>query len=151
MWIHDPHALTPVQFSDGIWFKRDDLFCAGGCRGGKVRICLAIAQKAAGLTAASHRHSPQMAMVSRIARLLGIPCRIHTASGAATPQMEDAAGAGAQIIQHKPGYNGVIISRARADAEALGWREVPFGMEGPEAVPLTSAQTANFPSEAKRV
>lgn len=65
--------------------------------------------------------------------------------------MEDAIGAGAQIIQHKPGYNGVIISRARADAAALGWREVPFGMEGPEAVPLTSAQTANFPLAAKRI
>jgi len=38
----------------------------------------------------------------------------------------------------------VIIKRARDDAETLGWLNVPFGMECPEAVVQTARQTANL-------
>ena len=58
---------------------------------------------------------------------------------------------GAEIVQHKAGYNNVIIARAREDAKTTGWREIPFGMECQEAVDATAAQVENIPSEAKRI
>ena len=150
-WVTDPVALTPVTSCGDMWLKRDDLFHYAGCRGGKVRICLALARAAKGLVAASHRHSPQMSMVSRIARELGLPCRIHTATGTETQQMSLAIGNGASIVQHTPGYNGVIIARARQDAASLGWKEIPFGMESEDGIRCTAPQTANIPAAARRI
>ncbi len=150
-WISDPHALTPIQRVGSLWLKRDDLFSIAGCRGGKVRICWMLADGARGLVAASHRHSPQMAMVANVARNRRIPCRIHTARGQETSEIADAVSAGAEIIRHTPGYNGVLIARAREDAKERGWREIPFGMESQEAIDLTSNQATNIPPECKRI
>jgi 1-aminocyclopropane-1-carboxylate deaminase/D-cysteine desulfhydrase-like pyridoxal-dependent ACC family enzyme len=143
--------LTPVQKIGKLWLKRDDLFRAAGAPGGKARTCWVLAQNAKGLVAASHRHSPQMSMVARTAALLGIPCHIHTATGSETPNMADAKKYGAKFFRHAPGYNGVIIARARADAAKRGWQEIPFGMESQQAVDLTAAQVANLPKQMKRV
>lgn len=135
-----------------VWLKRDDLFMAAGAPGGKARTCFALAKGAKGLIAASHRHSPQMSMVARMAHHFKIPCRIHTATGPGTPQIDDATGFGAEIVRHTPGYNGVIIARARADAAARpDWCEIPFGMESQEAVDLTSQQVKNIPKEVERI
>ena len=145
-------GLTPVEKHGEIWLKRDDLYRAAGAPGGKARTCWTLAQGAKGLVAASHRQSPQMSMVARVAAALSIPCRIHTATGAFTSQMDDAKAHGAKFVQHAPGYNGVIIARARVDVEKrVGWREIPFGMESQAAVDLTAAQTANVPKGVKRI
>jgi 1-aminocyclopropane-1-carboxylate deaminase/D-cysteine desulfhydrase-like pyridoxal-dependent ACC family enzyme len=148
----EPGDLTPVEQRGKIWLKRDDLYRAAGAPGGKVRTCWALAQDAKGLVAASHRHSPQMHMVARVANVLGIPCHIHTATGAETSEIEDAKSYGAKIFRHAPGYNGVLIARARADAASRkGWREIPFGMESQDAVDLTAGQVGNIPKGAKRL
>lgn len=143
--------LTPIQKVGKVWLKRDDLYRAAGAPGGKVRTCWALAQHTKGLVAASHRHSPQMHMVARVAAALGLPCHIHTATGAETPEISDAKRYGARIFRHAPGYNGVIIARARTDAAKRGWREIPFGMESQEAVDLTASQVAEIPKGVKRV
>lgn len=131
--------------------KRDDLYRAAGAPGGKARTCWALAQNQDGLVAASHRHSPQMHMVARMAHALGIPCHIHTAEGDETDEIRDAKAFGAKIFRHSPGYNGVLIARARADAAKRKWREIPFGMESTEAVELTAEQVGNVPKQIKRV
>ena len=59
--------------------------------------------------------------------------------------------AGAEIEQHKPGYNSVIIKRARDDAAQRGWREIPFGMECVEAVQQTAQQVGNLPRNIERI
>jgi 1-aminocyclopropane-1-carboxylate deaminase/D-cysteine desulfhydrase-like pyridoxal-dependent ACC family enzyme len=58
---------------------------------------------------------------------------------------------GAEIIQHRAGYNSVIKSRAAEDAKATGYREIPFGMECREAIDQTRKQVANLPREIKRI
>jgi hypothetical protein len=154
--IAAPQWLTPCLSAPyGIWLKRDDLFEHAGAIGGKARACAAIAQAAPppkGLITAGSRASPQINIVAQIAKFLSIPCRAHCPQGPLSPELEAAKAAGAEIIQHPAGYNAVIIARAREDAQANpGWREVPFGMECPEAIALTAAQCENLPREAKRL
>lgn len=143
--------ITPVEKREDVWFKREDEFCIGGGRGGKVRTCWGLAQGADGLITAGSRSSPQVNIVAQIARKLGIPCRVHTPTGELSPEVRMAQLAGAEVIQHKAGYNNVIIARARQDAESLGWRNIPFGMECQAAVDATARQVANIPDEAKRI
>jgi len=142
----DFDATTPVQLMNGIYFKREDLFSVAGVNGGKVRSCWAIASaepKPHGLVTAGARTSPQANIVAQIARILNVPCRVHTPSGQLGEQLILAREAGAEVIQHKPGYNSVIVKRARDDAFVKGWREVPFGMECWEAVTATRDQYRN--------
>jgi hypothetical protein len=97
-----------------------------------------------------------MQIVARIAARLGLRARLHTATGPMTPEMEDIAKYEyAEIIQHKPGHNSVIIARARADAdERHGWVHIPFGMESYEAMSHTRAEVptlARLRGDVKRI
>jgi hypothetical protein len=133
---------TPVERRGNVWVKRDDLFSVAGVSGGKVRSCWHLAQGATGLVTAGSRSSPQVNIVAHIAKALGIPCRVHTPAGDLSPEVLSAQAAGAEVVQHKAGYNNVIIKRARDDAKAQGWREIPFGMECTEAVTQTRGQVS---------
>jgi hypothetical protein len=147
----EPPELTPIEAAGDLFLKRDDHFSRAGMRGGKVRTCWRLAQGAQGLVTAGSRSSPQINIVAHVARALGIPCRAHAPSGALSPELLDAQAAGAEIIQHSPGYNSVLIARARADANERGWREIPFGMECREAVRQTASQIADIPEGARRI
>lgn len=143
---------TPVEKYDGIWYKRDDLFEVAGVRGGKVRTCLALAQGAkVGLTTAGSRSSPQVNIVANIAKHLGLPCVAHTPEGVLNPELEMAKAAGCKIIQHRAGYNNVIVARSRAYAKETGYTDIPFGMEHDLAIVETAAQVANIPHGVKRI
>ncbi len=148
--------MTPVERHDalGIWIKRDDLYAVGGVRGGKVRTCLHLATRtpAAGLVTAGARHSPQVEIVAHIAQHLGLPCRAHVPAGARTMELLSAQWAGAELVTHRPGYNTVIVARAREDAAARpGWVEIPFGMECREAVHQTATEVPSIPDAVERV
>jgi hypothetical protein len=147
--------MTPVEEHGDIWMKREDYYAFGGVRGAKVRTCMFLVQKAkdagVGVITAGSRQSPQVNFVAQIARAMGVKCRVHVPSGALTPELLAAKGARATVVQHEYGYNSVIIARARDDAEARGWVEVPYGMESPEAVEFTKPQVANVPRETRRL
>lgn len=149
--IEDANELTPVERRGGLWLKRDDLFQVAGVRGGKARTCLVLADGARGLVTAGSRMSPQVNIVAHIARAKGIPCTAHIPSGRLSPEIIAAARAGARIVQHNPGYNTVIMKRAKDDAKERGWTEIPFGMECKEAVVQTRRQTENLPEEMERL
>ena len=108
-----------------------------------------------GLITAGAAHSPQVNIVARVAAAAGIPARCHVpARKERTPELAAAAAAGAELIEHRPGYNSVIVSRAEADAAELadaGWVYIPFGMEDGMAVEQTRQQVANLPAEATRL
>jgi len=142
---------TPIERRGQVWIKRDDLFAIAGVRGGKVRTCWTLAQGAKGLVTAGSRQSPQVNIVAHVAKRLGIPCRVHVPTGKPTPELQAAAQAGADVVPQTPGHNSVIIKRARDDAKARGWREIPFGMECIEAVAATSTQVAALPDGCKRI
>ena len=143
--------LTPIEKVGEYFVKRDDLFAVNGVNGGKVRTCYYLAQNAKGLVTAGSRESPQVNIVAHIAKELGIPCRVHTPEGKLSPEVEAAKNIGAEVIQHKAGYNSVIIKRAKDDAIEQGFKEIPFGMECCEAVEATKNQVKNIPSNTKRI
>jgi len=99
-----------------------------------------MAQGAIGLVTASHRFSPQGKIVAHIARALGVPCRVHTATGELSPELMAAQAAGADVIPHPAGYTTVVARRALDDPESQGWEPIPFGMEGEQAVQQMAAQ-----------
>ena len=145
-------GVTPVQRAGPYWVKRDDLYTIAGVSGGKARTCYALAKAAkGGLVTASARDSPQAVIVSHIAKYLDLPCRVHMPTGRYTHQMLLARDAGAEIVQHRAGYNTVIVARAREDAAQLKWTEIPFGMQHREAVRQTATQVANLPAGVTRV
>jgi 1-aminocyclopropane-1-carboxylate deaminase/D-cysteine desulfhydrase-like pyridoxal-dependent ACC family enzyme len=152
--IEDPSVLTPVQRRGSFWFKRDDLFWFRGVKdanGGKVRTMLLLAQGATGLVACGDRISTQIPRAATVAKMLGLPVRIHTASGEFTDGMATAAALGADIVQHDPGYLNVVKARAREDAQALGYKEVPWAVECQECIEATAPQAANLPPDASRI
>ena len=144
--------LTPVERAGAFWLKRDDLFEFAGVRGGKVRTCQHLAAgEHHGLVTAGSRASPQVNIVAQVAQALGLPCRAHCPQGELSPELLAAQAAGAEIIQHRAGYNSVIRARAREDAAARGWLEIPFGMECQAAVEQTASQVANLPPGIQRI
>lgn len=145
------NILTPQEAIGNICVKRDDLFEVAGVRGGKARTCWHLAQNSTGLVTASSRHSPQANIVAHIAQELGISCHIHTSCGELFPELLSARKCGAEIIQHKPGYNSVIIARAREDAIKNGFTNIPFGMECWEAINQTSKQARNLILGIRRI
>jgi 1-aminocyclopropane-1-carboxylate deaminase/D-cysteine desulfhydrase-like pyridoxal-dependent ACC family enzyme len=144
---------TPVERLGAIWLKRDDLFEIAGVRGGKVRTCWHLAQGARGLVTAGSRASPQVNIVAHIAQKLGVPCRVHTPTGDLSPEVRQAQDCGAEVVQHKAGYNNVIIARAREDAKARNWTNIPFGMECDEAIRQNAAQfmATEIPAGVQRI
>lgn len=147
-------ALTPYERRGPVWVKRDDSYVIAGQAGGKVRTCwaMATAPGAVGLVTASARTSPQQLIVASIAERLGLPCRLHVpASKQHSDTLVASIDKGAEIIEHRPGYNSVIVARAKLDAEALGWTYIPFGMECHEAVRQTSSQVQDIPAGVKRI
>jgi 1-aminocyclopropane-1-carboxylate deaminase/D-cysteine desulfhydrase-like pyridoxal-dependent ACC family enzyme len=130
----DIDELTSVQQINNMWFKRDDL-----------------ANNSHGIVTAGSRHSPQCQIAAHISKYLGITCRLHMPSGQYTAEMRDITEQGGVIVQHKPGYNTVIIDRAKKDAVATGLEYVPFGMECQESIEQTSKQVANIPDTVKRI
>jgi hypothetical protein len=87
-----PRAITPNERHGGYWVKRDDLFQRAGARGGKVRTCLVLADGATGLVSSGGRESVQITIVARLAKELGLPCRIHVADGETTPRRSSGTG-----------------------------------------------------------
>jgi len=144
-------GLTPIESAGDFFVKRDDYFSIAGVRGGKVRTCWFLSQGAGGLVTAGSRQSPQANIVAHIAEFLDIPCHIHTPMGELSSELKDAKRCGAEVIQHKAGYNNVIISRARDDAKKLGWVNIPFGMECEEAINQTRQQVQSIPNDVKRI
>lgn len=145
----NPKNITPVQKKGSMWLKRDDLFVINGSRGGKARSCYAICKKGIedgykGFVTAGSKKSPQVQIVSFLAKMYNVPFRAHIPSGEYGYEIKVAIDNGAEIIQHKAGYNNVIVARAREDAEQKGYLNVPFGMECEEAVYQTATQVANL-------
>jgi 1-aminocyclopropane-1-carboxylate deaminase/D-cysteine desulfhydrase-like pyridoxal-dependent ACC family enzyme len=148
--------MTPVQkfisHKDGsvILVKRDDMCQVAGVKGGKVRTCYALAKQAVlredvkGLSTAGSRSSPQVNIVANVAKEMGLKCTAHLPMGKLNREIELAIEAGCEVIQHKAGYNSVIVARSRTYAAENNYFDIPFGMECEEAILQTGKQVANI-------
>lgn len=144
------NEFTPVQrIGENNWIKREDLYEIFGARGGKSRSCYEICKQGLedgfkGFVTAGSKQSPQIQIVSFLAKEWGVPFKAHCPEGTLSEELKIAIANGAQVFQHKAGYNNVIKARARQDAEETGYLYIPFGMECFEAVYQTATQVGNL-------
>ena len=104
------------------------------------------------MTTAGSRQSPQVELVARIANGLELRCTAHVPSGdISTGPIAEAIKLNANIIQHKPGYNSVIIARSREYAKKHNYTDIPFGMECKEAVQQTRKQVKKIPPSVLKI
>jgi 1-aminocyclopropane-1-carboxylate deaminase/D-cysteine desulfhydrase-like pyridoxal-dependent ACC family enzyme len=143
--------ICKIEKYNNNWVKREDLFSIAGVNGGKARSCWKLMQGARGVVTAGSRKSPQINIVASIAKELGIPCHAHTPCGELGKELLLAKSKGANIIQHSPGYNPLLIRRARKHAEECGYLEIPFGMICDTAVEETRKQVVGRPEGVKRI
>ena len=155
---------TPIQLSSfikegvekRIWLKREDLFNVCGANGAKARsahflIARAKEQGFKGVTTAGSRKSPQINIVAQIAKRLDLKFVAHCPMGELSDELLDAKKNGAIIIQHKAGYNSVIMKRCIDYAQENNMYEVPFGMKCHEAITQTKLQVKDIPIACKRI
>lgn len=151
--------LTPVEYyeEEGIWLKRDDKFEVYGVRGGKSRSAYQVILELldAGyktIVTAGSRQSPQCEIVSYICEQMGVECVLFMPFGEDTSVISHVKkNKYTKLERVKPGYNNIIVARAREYAQNRNCGYVPFGMECEENVRVTSKQVANIPKEAKRL
>lgn len=151
--------LTPVEYyeDEGVWLKRDDMFEIYGVRGGKARsayqvISELLKQGYKTIVTAGSRQSPQCEIVSFICESMGVDCKLFMPFGGDTSVIANIKNnSHTEIIRVRPGYNNIIVARAREYAENRGCGYVPFGMECARNVEVTSEQVRNIPMECSRV
>jgi len=144
--------LTPVESIDGYFFKREDKFTYHNVNGGKVRSALKLCSGIkTGLTTAGSKKSPQIQIISEIAKYNKIPFIAFTPSGELTPELIYAKNNGAQIEQVRMGFNNNLIKKARDKAHELNYKYIPFGMDCMDVLDEIAFQVQNIPEEVKRI
>lgn len=143
----DLDAPTPIEeLPGGILAKREDLWTFGIATGAKSRTMIKHHNGAPGIITGGTRISPQMERASAVGKVLGVPVRIHTGGGSATPEMQYSQSLGAQVIQHAPGYLTQVAAGLRRDGEARpDWQLWPFGMGRQEYVDDVAIQAQQLP------
>lgn len=172
--VTDPDALTPVEWYNGIAYKRDDLFLPFAdidLNGGKVRQALklvganlpAIRRRHNGtLLTATGVHSPQGLIIARVAAHYDLGCRLFIGATSAERALDahrmlrTAATLGASIDADAPlAYETVLAARIDSWQRRFGGFPIRFGMNldaDPEAIiGSTAAQCRNIPADVDTV
>lgn len=143
---------TPVEKIENIYMKRDDYYSVGNVLGGKVRSALELSKNAEiGLTTAGSRKSPQIQIISEIAKIKKLPFVAFTPTGNLTPELIFAKNNGAIINQVYMGFNNNIIKHAKDFSKKTGYTYIPFGMEDSRVLDKISEQVGNLPKDFKRL
>ncbi len=144
--------LTPIECRDGIFFKRDDLFTYHNVNGGKVRSALKLTENiTTGLVTAGSRKSPQIQIISEIAKYKNLPFIATTPNGKLTPELIYAQNNGAIINQIYMGFNNNLIKKAKEKAIETGYSYIPFGMDSEIVFDGISEQVQNIPMDCNRI
>lgn len=148
----EPTVLTPVEQVGNFYFKRDDYYTFNNVNGGKVRSALELCKYATkGLVTAGSRKSPQIQIVSEIAKYRQLPFVAVVPFGELTPELTYAKNNGAIIQPIKMGFNNNIIKKAKIKAIELDYTYVPFGMEDEKVIQAIAAQIENIPTNINRI
>ena len=165
--------LTPVDFREGLYWKRDDLYKPFGdyhVNGGKVRQALQLFETKIddiknkhnnGVITAASVHSPQSANIAKVAQKYGVKC-IAAVGGTKPenldilPMMKLTKYYGSEIrIVAGHGMTNVIHARMEDIAEETGYLPIEMGelMETnpKEIFETTAEQVQNIPDELENL
>ena len=138
-----------------INYYRLDNKCYNGVYGGKAEIAYNICKNEKGIVTCGSRDSVQVLTFAQMCDKINIPCYVHIPKGKQTETIEKLEKTNANIIYEKVGYNNVLNSHAKLNAENLNYKFIPLGMIGcEEAIDIIGKNTKNllltFP-ETKRI
>ena len=156
--------LTPAEKHDGIYYKRDDLYCPwGDVNGGKVRQAMHLFSKYAGpggwpgVVASVSVHSPTGPVISRVAKIFNTPCII--AVGGTKPENLDKLpmmklskyfGAEVRIVAGH-GMKNAITARVNEICKENGYHNIDYSHHIYNDADLmfntNSIQVMNIPNE----
>ena len=149
--------MTPVEYIDGYYFKRDDKYEICGVNGGKSRSAYQLIMQGVNLgfntfVTAGSRMSPQCEIVSKICESLNLKCHLFMPKGKNTSVLNNIQNnKNSYIHQCKVGYNSVICHHAVEFAKLNNYFYIPFGMECSENIEITKHQVRNIPENVKRI
>lgn len=138
----DLRAMTAPQIAehDGITVVRDDLFPGGT----KARFLPLLFDGVDEVVYASPAEGGAQTALAAVGKALGKTATIFVAKRKVPHgRARLALQMGAQICQITPGHLSVVQARAKAYAEAVGARLMPFGGDLPEAVDVIAAAAAS--------
>lgn len=129
-WIDTIYDLTPVEFVDGMHFKRDDKFAPlgyGNINGAKLRQAVWLVDRwvkekgIKGVVSGSVSQSPQHAFIAEICRHYGLGCVItHSKKKVEdSPYLYRAQRIGAKLVYSKVGYAKTLGAMARKMLKVL--------------------------------
>lgn len=153
----DEKQLTPVEFINGYYFKRDDAYKIGDAIGGKARVAEHLIKKALNngftkVVTTGSRDSRQCDIVSSVCDYYNIECHLFMPSGKDTDVISNIQKRKTSVIHRtKVGYNSVLIHDSREWALAHNAYYIPFGMECQECIDINKHQVANIPTDVKRI
>ena len=130
--------LTPVEEHNGIYYKRDDLYCPwGDVNGGKVRQAIRLFENKRiydwpGVVAAVSVHSPTGPVISRVAKEFNTPCIIAVGGTKVEnldilPMMRLTRYYGAEVrIVAGHGMKNAITARVNEICKETGYHNIDF-------------------------
>lgn len=139
----DTTYITPVEYIDGIYVKREDLFKPfdfSNVNGSKLRQCMLLVKKNIddaknGIITGTSVVSPQSAICASVAKSLNIPCTIifggtNEKSLQKKPYPMIARDLGASIvIGSKLGYTSVLQAKATELAKQNNLFQIKYGFD----------------------
>ena len=147
-------SLSPIEYYNGIYLKRNDLSEFGGCYGGKAECVydFIVGAKVKKFVTCGSRDSLQCDIVSQMCENVGYECHIFVPLGKDTPTIDNITKRSMSTL-HKidKGYTVVIKSRSEKFAKQNGMTYIPFGMEHINSIEIISKQVENIPKEVERV
>lgn len=138
-----------------INYYRLDEKIFNGISGGKAEIAYEICKNSNGIVTCGSRESIQVLTFSKMCDIMKLPCFIHIPQGKETNIIKELKNTNANIIYEKVGYNNVLNSHAKQNADKIGYKFVPLGMVGCEEANKIIMQNTekllnNFPN-TKRI
>lgn len=157
MFIKNEIEATPIEYIDGVWFKRDDKYeifnvCGGKARSAYHLIQQGLSQGYTEFVTCGARTSPQCEIVSTICENLQVQCHLFMPNGKDTSVLKNIyKNKYSTIHRTKVGYNSVLIAWSRDFAKENNFYYIPFGMECEENIDVITSQVTNFPKEPKKI
>lgn len=162
------YEITPVQNVNGLWFKREDLFCPFGIHsvnGGKLRQCFALIEAIKNdydeIVSFCSIHSPQAPITSAVSKYFGKKCVImYGGTTKETLNHNEMATIvkeyGATIeISAKTGRHNVLLKKATEYAEQHKAFIVEYGfniVDYPDILlNAVATQVQNIPDELENL
>ena len=150
--------LSPVEFVDGIYLKRNDKLSIYNVNGGKSQGAYYLVADARSkgfnsVTTVGSRFSPQCNIVSDICENEGITCHLFMPKAKEVGKVIEAIQKRSRSVLHliPYGYTSNLIYNAKKFCQQNDSYFIPFGMKCAENINVIARQCRNIPKNIKRI